>query len=171
MLCEHCHQKPATIHMSQFINGVKTETHLCQDCSAHGEATLSIESLFNGLLGSLLMVKESQQNTRHTPCKPCATCGMTYDAFRTAGKFGCAGCYAVFAKELEAIFKNVQGSTRHEGKFPQLNGQPMFHQREVDRLRHVLRTAIEEENYENAARLRDQIRTIEAALAAENTEG
>ena len=163
MLCERCHQKPATVHMQQIVNGSKTEMHLCQECSTQLETPITIEALFNGLLGSLLSMTTEKQTEHHHPhYEPCPTCGMTYEGFKTSGgKLGCAACYKVFFRELEAILKNVQGSTRHEGKFPQRFGVSMFQAREADRLRRLMRKAVSDENFEEAARLRDMLRSLE----------
>ena len=166
MLCEKCHQKPATVHMHQIINGAKTEIHLCQDCSTQIEAPISIETLFNGLLGSFLSMAADKQSSHmtHVHYEPCPTCGMTYEGFKSAGgKLGCAACYRVFSRELDAILKNVQASVKHEGKFPKKYGRAMFQKKEAGRLRSLMRKAIEDENFEEAARLRDEIRILEAA--------
>ena len=165
MLCEKCHQKPATVHMQQIVNGAKTEMHLCQDCSAHMDSPISIEALFNGLLGSFLSMANDKQTTSKFSVnyEPCPTCGMTYEGFKAAGgKLGCSGCYHVFSRELESILKNVQASTKHEGKFPQKYGRNMFQKREADRLRELMQEAVESENFEEAARLRDEVRSLES---------
>ena len=168
MLCEKCHQKQATVHMQQIVNGTKTEIHLCQDCSTQIDAPISIEALFNGLLGSFLsMATEKHNHKPHVHYEPCPNCGMSFDGFKSAGgKLGCADCYRFFSRELESILKNVQASTKHEGKYPLKFGRSMFNKKEADRLRDQLRKAIEEENYEEAARLRDEARTLEASLEA-----
>ena len=167
MLCEKCHQKQATVHMQQIVNGTKTEMHLCQDCSTQMDSPISIDTIFNGLLGSFLSMaaeKQSRPESR-THYEPCPICGMTYDGFKSCGgKLGCAQCYTVFSRELANILKNVQASTRHEGKYPQKSGRSMFQKREAARLRKLMKTAIEDENFEEAARLRDEIRDIEASI-------
>lgn len=164
MLCEKCHQKPATVHMQQIVNGTKTEMHLCQDCSTQIDAPISIEALFNGLLGSFLsMASEKPSRAELVHYEPCTTCGLTYEEFKNGGgKLGCADCYRVFFRELEPILKNVQASIRHEGKFPQKSGQSMFQKREADRLRMLMQQAISDENFEEAARLRDEVRTLDS---------
>ncbi|MCL2500091.1 MAG: UvrB/UvrC motif-containing protein [Defluviitaleaceae bacterium] len=160
MLCEKCKKNTATVHMQQFIGGNKTEIHLCQSCSFKMEMPISFENIFQGFLTSL----QSMTANRPTriPTTPCERCGMTYEQFKSAGKLGCEACYHTFAKEIEALFKNVQGSTRHEGKFPQRLGADLRARREADQLRRQLKEAVEAENYEDAARLRDQIRALEA---------
>ena len=164
MLCEKCHLKQATVHMQQIVNGSKTEMHLCQDCSSQIDAPISIEALFNGLLGSFLSMTTEKQSSQKFQVKyePCINCGMTYEGFKSGGgKLGCADCYRIFSRELNSILKNVQASIRHEGKFPQRSGRSMFKKREAERLRELMRKAIDDENFEEAARLRDEVRSME----------
>jgi protein arginine kinase activator len=160
MICEKCKKNTATVHMQQFIGGNKTELHLCQDCSFKMEMPISFESIFQGLLQSLTTNRPVK-----TPVAPCARCGMTHEQFKSVGKLGCESCYQAFAKAIEALFKNVQGSTRHEGKFPQRLGIDLRVRREADALRKLLKEAVEAENFEDAARLRDQLRALEAPKA------
>ena len=170
MLCEKCHQKQATVHVKQIVNGAKTEMRLCQDCSAKMDAPVSIEALFNGLLGSFLSMAAEKQSNRgpQVHYEPCSNCGMTFEGFTSGGgKLGCAVCYQVFSRQLESILKNVQASIRHEGKIPKKSGQAMIQKREADRLRILMGKAIEEENFEEAARLRDEIRALESELTEE----
>jgi protein arginine kinase activator len=160
MMCEKCKKNPATVHMQQFIGGNKTEIHLCQECSFKVDMPISFENIFQGFLTSL------QSMTANRPAKvpsaPCARCGMTYEQFKSVGKLGCEACYQAFPKEIKALFKNVQGSTRHEGKFPQRMGVNLRTRREADALRKQLKEAVEAENFEDAVRFRDQLRALEA---------
>jgi len=134
------------------------------------DSPISIDALFNGLLGSFLSMAAEKQSNReaHIHYEPCPICGMTFEDFKNAGgKMGCADCYRVFSKELASILKNVQASLRHEGKFPQRSGRAMFQKREADRIRNLMKQAVEEENFEEAARLRDKIKALEAELTEE----
>ena len=170
MLCERCHQKYATIHMQQIVNGIKTEIHLCHECSSKTSTPVTMEALFNGLLGSFMHMANEKQPPQQMNIvqEPCQTCGMTNDDFKNAGgKLGCADCYKFFAQELESILKNVQASTHHEGKYPQKSGQGMFQKKKASRLRELMQEAIEKENFEEAARLRDEVRSIESTLTEE----
>jgi len=93
---------------------------------------------------------------------------MTFEGFKNGGgKLGCEACYRVFSRELGSILKNIQASLRHEGKYPQKSGRDMFQKREAERMRILMRKAIEEENFEEAAKLRDEIRSLESALTEE----
>ena len=173
MLCEKCHQKQATVHMQQIVNGTKTEMHLCQECSSHIDSPITIETLFNGLLGSILTMAAEKHGCIRADIyyEPCPACGMTYEDFKSCGgKLGCINCYRVFSRELDSIFKNVQASSRHEGKFPQKSGRSLFQKREAGRLRILMKKAVEEENFEEAARLRDEVKSLEAQAFAQVAE-
>ena len=172
MLCEQCNKNTATIHMKGLMNGEKTEMHLCQECSfnmVNMEMPISLENIFKGILESVQSMGGVQATIGQVPFPaamrkvpgPCKVCELTYEQFKTGGKLGCEACYQAFPKEIVALFKNVQGSTHHEGKFPKRFGTQMRQQRAVDKLRATLKTAIDDENYEEAARIRDQIREME----------
>jgi len=170
MLCEKCNQKQATILVQKSINGNKTEMHLCQDCSSNEiDAGISIDTLFNGLLNSILTaaVEKHSHHKAHALYEPCPTCGMSYQQFKSTGRLGCENCYRVFSRELQAIIKNVQASHKHEGKYPQNFGHDMFIEKEAIRLRKLMDEAIRSENFEEAARLRDEIKGMESSSIQE----
>jgi protein arginine kinase activator len=154
--------------MQQFIHGMKKEIHLCQECTFkldNPEMLMSLENIFKGFLDQLQtkypFAPGSENGFMPRPSIACARCGMTYDEFKASGKLGCEICYQSFSGEVEALLKNVHGSTRHEGKYPRRLGPGHKHKRRVDELRAQLKKAVAEENYEEAARLRDEIRASE----------
>ncbi|MCL2387296.1 MAG: UvrB/UvrC motif-containing protein [Defluviitaleaceae bacterium] len=173
MQCERCQSNPASVHMQQFMHGKKVELHLCQDCAFkmdNPEMMVSLENIFKGFLDQLNTKYFNPQTMGGTaggppplrPAKACSRCGMTFQKFKTGGRLGCDVCYTSFAKEVEVLLKNVQGgNTRHEGKYPRRMGAGLISKRQVSELRSQLKQAIEDENYEEAARLRDEIRAIE----------
>ena len=174
MLCDKCKKNQADVHIQQFVNGKKVELHLCQQCSFQmdsPEMMISFENIFKGFLEQLnskYLPKEfgKMGNVNMTITRPttsCSRCGMTYDQFKTGGKLGCDICYQSFAKEVGALLKSVQGSTHHEGKYPRRLGAGLIQKRQVDDLRTQLKKAVSEENYEEAARLRDEIKAIDMA--------
>jgi len=129
------------------------------------DTPISLENIFKGILESVQIKGPIPQisnpkSVRKAP-GPCTICGLTYDQFKTTGKLGCEACYQAFPKEIVALFKNVQNSSRHEGKYPKRFGTQIRQQQEVDKLRSNLKAAINDENYEEAARIRDQIRSME----------
>src|SRR5699024_1133629 len=92
----------------------------------------------------------------------CSSCGMTYHEFAKNGKFGCAHCYQAFAERLDPIFKRVHGgNTEHKGKVPKRAGHHMRTQQEIKLMRETLQKYVDKEEFEKAAELRDQIRSLE----------
>jgi len=171
MLCEKCQKNTATIHMKGYVNGEVTERHFCQECSinmVNMEMPMNFGNIFKDIMESVQSMggQVSIGQPPNLPVKrkvpgPCSVCDLNYEQFKATGKVGCEACYQAFPKEIVALFKNVQGSTHHEGKFPKRSGSEILQRREVDKLRSTLKKAVEEENYEEAARLRDQIRSLE----------
>ena len=171
MLCTNCNKNQATVHLQQFINGKKIEIHLCQECTTakldHPAFASITETIFKGFLEQMQSKFASNpdmfNNLTIKQTVACQKCRMTYDEFKSGGKIGCEACYSAFSKEVEALLKNVQGSIRHEGKVPKRLGTEIISKRQTDDLRLRLKKAVEEENFEEAARLRDEIRALEVA--------
>ena len=155
MLCENCKENVATVFIEQISGGQKTELCLCQECSLNFHSPLFLDTLLKGLLLGSVIKPETQE--KDIEC----VCGMKLSELRTQGKVGCATCYKTFKKELTAIFKNIQWSQEHTGKLPEKNAKGLVRKREITRLREELRAAVEVEEYETAAKLRDRIKMIE----------
>ena len=172
MLCEKCKQNHATVHVQQVVNGQARELHLCQECAAQSQA-MSFQHFFQELLNVFaspghITQPEGQFGAFKPPMEAnldgnrCPACGMTFLDFRKGGKLGCAGCYSAFRNEIDSILKNVQAGAQHQGKYPQRAEAGLLARRKVDQLRMLLAKAVESEQYEEAAKLRDQIRETEA---------
>jgi len=97
----------------------------------------------------------------------CDICGLSYDKFKSTGRFGCSNCYNVFGERLNPLFKRVHGNTTHTGKIPSRAGVRIKTIRLVEKLKIELEKAIQNEEYEKAAQLRDEIKEI----AAKSKEG
>jgi protein arginine kinase activator len=163
MLCEKCQQQQATVHMQQIINGEKTEVHLCSACAEEMEMPISFDNFFQGFLESVFANHKASvaEDVQAQPRIQCRVCGLTYNDFKNTGRLGCAGCYDAFRKELGIVVKNMQGSNQHQGKFPKRFGAELAVKRRVEQLRLLLAQAVEKEEYEDAARLRDEIRDLQ----------
>ncbi|MDR1559185.1 MAG: UvrB/UvrC motif-containing protein [Clostridiales bacterium] len=165
MLCEKCKKRQAVVHMQQIINGQITELRLCPECAGQYDSPLSFEQFLHGLLEVFGGMPETVSPQKPESKFRCPVCGLSYEDFKRTGKVGCAECYQTFRREMEPILKNIQGGNRHEGKYPHKAGSGMLNRRKIDKLKVELSKAIEAEEYENAARLRDEIRELEAALS------
>ncbi len=171
MICQECKERPATLHFTKIINGEKTEIHLCDKCAQEkgdlfmfgGVSGFSV----NNLLAGLLNVSPGFQQTGEDPFPKqeviqCDHCSMTYDQFVQIGRFGCAQCYESFKDQLDPIFRRLHsGNTSHEGKIPARVGGALHLKKRVSALRENLVQAIQEEEFERAAEIRDEIRSIE----------
>ncbi|MFH1772249.1 MAG: excinuclease ABC subunit B [Candidatus Omnitrophota bacterium] len=155
MLCDICHNNIATIHLTEIANDNIVEMHICQSCAKDKakeiKAQLNISDLISGLVASDEFQKERPEGLK------CTYCGLNYSEFKKKGRLGCANCYKVFSKRLTPLFKKIHGSVRHTGKAPFLKAKGQGAER-IDILRNRLKRAIQFEEYEEAARLRDEIR-------------
>jgi protein arginine kinase activator len=170
MICQECGKKPASLHFTKIVNGEKNEFHICESCAREkGEMIpgttggFSIHNLLSGLLdfepSSTGSVKNNVQAIR------CEDCGLTYSQFSKLGRFGCGSCYKSFTERLDPLFKRVHGNTVHVGKVPKRTGGLIQHKREIETLKKEMMTRIELEEFEQAAKIRDQIREIEKKIA------
>jgi len=175
MQCENCGQRPATIHQTIVMNGQKQESHLCEVCARDqgqlGSAqpnfsfpNLSIQQLLSSFLGH-----EPFAGTPVMPKTPeprCANCGMAYSEFAEGGRLGCAQCYEYLEPHLVPLIKRIHGTTAHGGKAPKRTGGIVRKKRELAAMRQQLQSAIQNENYEEAARVRDAIKALEGQIQA-----
>ena len=164
MLCELCKQTQATVHLTEIINDQMSELHLCEACAnqkgAQVESHFGLSDLLSGL-ADFSKTQEPEGGTE-TSTKACPACGMTYDDFRKVGRLGCAECYTTFKRSLGGLLKRIHGSPIHVGKSPvRLLKPAKIAKSELMELKRKLEKAIEGEAFEEAARLRDQIRRIE----------
>jgi protein arginine kinase activator len=160
--CDNCN-KPATVHLTEIRNGKKIEKHLCEQCAAQNEGLpVKSHTPINELLTNFVMAHSGlQKDVGHA----CEVCGMTWAQFRQDGLFGCQADYTTFEKDLTPLLERAhEGANHHIGKVPVRRGGtgvPMKRQLDLTRLRKELNKAVEAEDYERAAKLRDQIKQAE----------
>lgn len=181
MKCQNCGENEANVRYTEVINGKKKEYILCEDCAQklgvtekmNYDMSMDLGNFFGGffddynsntnLLNSFNNVKELR----------CDKCGMTYNDFIKSGKFGCDNCYTVFAKRLDGVLKNLQGDNIHKGRKGKKssrkietatineNKEPKQEKSKLDELKEKLNLAIKEERYEDAAKIRDEIKKLD----------
>jgi len=158
MLCEKCQKQAASVHVTKIINGQKTEMHLCQNCAQSlGEFDLNID--LPNFFASFF--DHSHFGGQIAQSKACPACKLTLEDFRQLNQFGCSECYHTFRKEIEPLLRRLHGSSSHEGKIPAHAYASLSIERQIKMLREKLQQVISIENYEEAARIRDQIRALE----------
>ena len=161
MKCEKCNEREATVLYKQTVNGETTTAHLCSECAAkaQGEIGFSAHFPFSGdLFGNLFGISAP---VKSPASKKCEGCGATFADIRRAGKVCCAKCYDTFAAELEPTIRSLYGNTVHVGRAPAERKAARDKQNRMAQLKNELRDAIEAEKFEDAARLRDEIKNLE----------
>ncbi|AJA49761.1 hypothetical protein CPAST_c37070 [Clostridium pasteurianum DSM 525 = ATCC 6013] len=168
MLCEMCKKKEATFFITKIVNGNKQQICLCENCAKEfdgfnvsGEigiiSPFSLQNILSGLMNYMTdtpnVYKESQVR--------CQNCGMTLDKFKKTGLLGCSECYKNFNSTVNPVIYRVQGKVEHVGKIPKKSGKGIIERKRIINLKEDLQKAIALENYEEAAKIRDKIRSLE----------
>lgn len=179
MLCEVCKIREANIKYTEVMNGVKTEHNLCAQCAKEMDFG-PYSAIFDGdfplgkLLSGLLGIEEDEEKKENLQQIICPTCGTSYDEFVKNSRFGCADCYSVFDLLITESIKQLQGSDCHTGKKPEYESKKSASEftRDQDNSSAVsmeealgawearLKEALRIEDYELAARCRDQIKEL-----------
>ena len=167
MLCERCGKNQANTVFKENINGRVSEVHLCERCAEE----LGYTNLFNfnpfgdmglnlqGILGSLF--SQGLQPQEIPSGRKCSFCGTTFEELAQSAMAGCANCYREFYQELLPSIQRIHGKTRHVGKIPGTAGREIKLKKEIDGLKKQLGEAVDAQEYEKAAELRDKIKEME----------
>lgn len=161
MVCDACKQQQATVHLTEIVNDQMTELHLCEACANQKGAQVESHFGLSDLLAGLADFGKTGAVEEEAVTKTCPNCGMTYDDFRKVGRLGCGECYTTFKRSLSSLLKRIHGSTHHMGKVPARLVKPPTTKLELAELKRRLERAIDMEEFEEAAHLRDQIRELE----------
>ena len=170
MLCEQCKQREATTHIRRVMNGAAQDFHLCGECAREsgvpvaaniGDFGFHLGDLFSSFLGSSF-------GGLTAPALPgsqrCAFCGASLAEIARDGRVGCATCYETFYDQLRPTLQRIHGALQHSGKAPTLDPEiERKNQRKasIERMREDITAAVREERYEDAAKMRDEIRKLE----------
>ena len=161
MLCSNCGIKDANFHYKYLSGGKLAELHLCTDCAKELGYLKESESLFNlgSILGDFLSVpKTVSPSSAGLRCPQCST---SFDSVKRTGFLGCDKCYEIFERPIEAMLAKIQPSTVHKGKLSGADGKKIERENTLRNLKEELKRAVIDENYEQAAVLRDKIKEFE----------
>ncbi len=163
MLCDICDSNEAVVHVTEMINDEVKELHLCEECAQEKGAQMEQQFSISDLLSGLVDFTSGKKGAPQPDIKlQCDNCKLTYEEFKKIGRLGCSECYNTFKVALEPLLKNIHGSTKHIGKTPHKKPGSVYKARtQVDNLRRKLERAVQLEEYEEAAKLRDLIRKIQ----------
>ena len=164
MLCEHCHKETAVVSYILSIGDQEKEMHLCQHCleklmTEDLALKKNIDEGLAGVLGAMLQMM-SQGQEEKTSGKECPQCHTSWQEFKETGLLGCSKCYEVFGEDLKKIIYQFHGNTQHRGAMPSHLEEDDYQSRKLLDLKEALKEAVDLENYEKAAELRDEINRL-----------
>lgn len=170
MLCQKCKQKNATSHIHYVRNGIVRDMYLCDSCAAEYKTTFSGESDIFKMLSSFL----NDNTVEFKEALKCDCCGTDFNTIRKTGRVGCGNCYSVFERELSPTISRIHGKTAHIGKKPCVADDATAVENEgitektldekeqkIAELKSQMSEAVKNEDFESAARLRDEIKALE----------
>lgn len=162
MLCDECRERDASVHLTQAAGGEVTQRHLCAKCAAEQGIETTVTTPPKHVIGEFLQAVQQQASAAQADAVRCTYCAMTLRDFRATGRLGCSRCYATFEQSLRELLRRVQGSAKHVGRrYVPPAVDVLAKATTIGELRDRLRRAIENEEFEVAATLRDQIRDAE----------
>lgn len=176
MLCQDCKKREAQVHLTQIVNNEKLSLSLCKECAAargfHSpldNVPFPLAEILSGLADN---VKPSGSKSPADDIT-CPSCGQTFEQFTRQGRFGCGECYSAFRPRLESIMRKIHGASLHRGRnpeYPVIEGSDApLPVKEEERLETELKAAIEAEDFERAAELRDKLKAVKDNLTLENS--
>ncbi len=165
MLCDNCKEREVEIHLTKVENDTKVTLHLCKQCAQQKGFETGDSILKSPLGGFIQAMGKGGASLLPTPADGlrCAACGSTLKDFRESGRLGCAQCYESFQTHLRDLLRRLHGSSQHVGERYAAPGTDAAADPRIQLLdlREQLRRAVENENFELAAELRDRIRVLE----------
>ncbi|MHC4931870.1 MAG: UvrB/UvrC motif-containing protein [Planctomycetota bacterium] len=164
-LCQYCNKREAKIHFTEIKDGKQTEMHICEQCAHEKNMVMAFPALLSHIVKG--GPAASSTDSEAVPAT-CPDCGMAYTEFKSKGRLGCSTCYQVFAPVLVPLLEKVHGAANHKGDAPERLRAVLQSRREVAELEEELNQAINAEEYERAAELRDRIREMRTEGARES---
>lgn len=164
MQCDHCGKSDAVIHFTQIVDNEMSTFHLCEACAEKKGLDASQATANVPLTDFLAQMGKSAGPPDPEPSTRCSFCGLRLERFRKSGRVGCSQCYVSFEPHLKNLLRRLHGGTQHVGKV-YLPPDPSDAERgeRLAGLRRRLTRAVESEDFERAAQIRDQIRALEIA--------
>lgn len=161
MLCPRCMQNEANVFFTRITNGKKEEIKVCSKCAkelgliSQQGVMFNMSDFISDFVGKgLLSGHQSESGHR------CPACGTTLEQFAHTSRFGCGECYSAFGDYLDPVMKKFHAATSHVGKLPEKAHKSTIKKRRIDDLKTRLEAAVSEQRFEDAAILRDEIKSL-----------
>lgn len=179
MKCENCGNNEANVKYTQIINGEKKQMFLCEECNQklgindiHFNMPINFTSFLTDFFSDMNDISLMPTLGENNLLK-CSKCGLIWDDFLHTGKFGCSNCYDDFESRINPILRSIQGATNHVGRIGNIiqgnNVKQNLDEKmeenknisKIEKLKEDLKQAVKEERYEDAAKIRDEIKREE----------
>ena len=180
MICEECNEREATCLVSVMVGEKQIKKHLCSECFTKMHGVLgqtlpgaigigvsgrTVTNLLSSILSAITGVGEENKK-EEGPDKICPRCSMSLHAFQKSGHLGCPECYQAFREELQPMLLQIHGRVQHAGRQPLISEEEQKARSIREELTRQMEEAIRIEDFETAARIRDQLKAM-AEEAAE----
>jgi protein arginine kinase activator len=172
MICQRCKKNPASVTIEHVINTKKIEVSLCGECAEKKGLESPVDAfpqMFGDYMSEFLEKEAHDERFVGTHSK-CNGCGLTWDTFQRTGQLGCEACYDAFRFELDILLRRIHGSIKHIGSRPR-SQRSILAPAELQHIQSQLQAAIANEDFEQAAQLRDRIRDAQAGLDNAGNDG
>ncbi len=161
MICDVCAKNQATVHLTEIIDDSMKELHLCEECARQKSAQMDQQFGLADLMAGLAEFGKPQGEDKNILNIKCPNCGLSFKDFKKIGRLGCSECYTSFRRYLGPLLKRIHGANKHIGKSPSKTTGDLKERIGLEGLRNKLQEAIEAEQFEEAAKIRDQIKELE----------
>jgi len=177
MHCDKCNKKKTTVIYHENLGGRARTLHLCADCAREMEQAGELEDMsaaFAAFSSPMLGVTDRPKRSYHTVIpkgtdeRACSACGITVREIVQNGRVGCAACYECLDDVLRQIYEDKHDRGAYRGQVSRLVRIREENACRMKLLRAQLADAINGEQYEQAAILRDRIRELDAGMMAES---
>lgn len=157
MLCDNCGKEPAKVHYKEIKDDKTIEFNLCESCAL--EKGLQSPKKHGFSVANILAGMAEEVGSSAIRCQGC---GLSYAEFREHGRLGCSECYDAFKEQLKPLLRRIHGSNVHMGRSPRSSEGMIEKIREIEDLKAALKAAVDKEDFEKAAEIRDRIKQLEA---------
>jgi protein arginine kinase activator len=169
MKCQDCGDRESTVRITQIVNNEKVVLNLCKRCAGERGFHSPLDNTpfpLASFLSGMLTKDESSAKALSISKSDlvCPNCGLDLEKFKELGRFGCSQCYQIFREQLQDILRRIHGSSLHRGKLPPMLSEEASLIKEQERLQEELQRAINSEDFERAADLRDKLKSLEQVV-------
>lgn len=174
MLCQECHNAPASVHVKKKQGDEEVSIHLCRACAKQmgwhnplEDVKFPLAQFIAGMMHDMTLGAPAEEGLDTTV--KCSECGLSFQEFSRTGRLGCGHCYEAFRTSMQELLRRIHGGTKHQGRRP--HGAPAPKRTTAStslrQLKAELDRAVAGEDFEKAARLRDQIRELKSSKTKE----